>query len=98
MPNLNAFAFETIRITDKVISLTQDKIGSAERVFITCEEGDLRYRYDGGNPTITEGHLLQDGGFIVLQGTQQIKDVKFIKNYNSASDSNPKITASFERF
>lgn len=78
---LSAFNFETIYCGEK-ISILSEKIyfsenGIAERAFITSE-GECRYRYDGGTPTMLEGHLLRDGAHLVLDGELQIRNFKAI--------------------
>lgn len=79
---LSAFNFETIYgYQDRCVNLTEklfhSEHGIAERAFITAE-GECRYRYDGGTPTMLEGHLLRDGAHLVLDGELQIRNFKAI--------------------
>lgn len=82
MAHLNAFAFEAILVADKPQSLTSSlfapRDGVAQRAFITVE-GDIRYRYDGGDPNSTLGHFCSNGS-IVLNGEIQIKSFRAISN------------------
>lgn len=81
MSNLSAFLFETLSLTNKVISLTSKFYkgagGEAKRVFITCD-GECRYRYDGGEPSSVSGHSLRDGESVEFHGLQ-IENFKAIK-------------------
>lgn len=91
----SAFAFESIEvgsIAKKLnVLLISSLEGMAEKAFVTCE-GTVRYRYDGGEPTSMEGHLLKDGSHLILHGELQMK------NFRAISVSEPAIlSVSFER-
>jgi len=90
---MNAFNFEQLKASDRAQKLSSTKYGSAERAFITLELSEIRYRYDGGEPTATEGHLLHEGGFLVLNGIQQIESFKFIKS----NETEAILSISYER-
>jgi len=80
MINLSAFKFERIEVSNKPKGLSV----TAERVFITVE-GECRYRYDDqADPTYTEGHLLRDGSYLVLNGEVQIKSFRAISTTNDS--------------
>ena len=87
------FAFETLPVSNSAVGLTASTFqpSSAERAehaFITCE-GEVRYRYDGTNPTSTVGHILQDGAFLIVKGEHQLNNIKFIR---VSADSTLQIT------
>lgn len=91
---MNAYEFDQFTASESVQRLDPKKSASAERVFLTCEGGDVRYRYDSvGEPENQVGHLLTDGGYLILQGTQQIENFKFIQ----AGESVATLSASYER-
>jgi hypothetical protein len=78
------FDFEVIAVSNTAITLTALKYqptgaDKADSAFITLEGGDIRYRYDGTAPTATVGHLLSDGGFLVLIGQNQMEKFKAIR-------------------
>lgn len=81
------FAFETLTISNTAIGLTTNKYRPtgadagkiAEKAFVTCEGGSVRYRYDGEDPTVTVGHILEAGGYLVLEGQNQMNLIKFIR-------------------
>ena len=83
---LTAMSFETIQVERKPIGLNKhelrDQNGRAERAFITLEGGDVRYRYDGGDPTASIGHILHSGCHLVVEGQNQLEAVKFIRTGN----------------
>ena len=89
--NTSAFEFETIVASDVSTRLTEKKYVGAEKAFITCE-GSIRYRYDDGEPTTVEGHLLSDG-FLVLEGTLNIQRFKFI----NSGELHSVVSVSYER-
>jgi hypothetical protein len=53
--------------------------GGATDAFITLETANMRYRYDGGSPTSSVGHILYDGGVLILKGQNQMSNFKFIQ-------------------
>lgn len=81
----NAFSFESIQAEDKVKSLTPsiyiESNTPADKAFISCE-GEVRWRYDGGDPTSTVGHLMRDGSCLILHGKIQIETFRFINSGN----------------
>lgn len=76
---------ESLTVDTNVNVLTpskyQDSItnGGASEAFITLDTANMRYRYDGGTPTSTVGHILNDGGVLVLKGQNQMSNFKFIQ-------------------
>ena len=78
-----AFSHETLPIADTPTILTRltysPKDGVASKAFITCE-GECRYTYhQDGAPSLYKGHLLRDGGYIVLHDIRQIEHFKAIR-------------------
>ena len=77
------FDFETITVSNVAIGLTATKYApsnghTAEHAFVTCE-GEVRYRFDGSDPTASVGHIMQDGSFLIVKGEHQLKSIKFIR-------------------
>jgi len=67
------------------VGLTATKVRPAAKhsrrsAFLTFETGgvNVRYRYDGTDPTTSEGHLLVDGSSMLLQGERNISRLRFI--------------------
>lgn len=62
--------YESITVTNAVaIGFDAVKLASGcERVFCTLEVASVRFRTDGGDPTPTEGHLLEIGDVLPLEG------------------------------
>lgn len=97
MTNLSAFAFEILSSSStKALHLTYSLYapseGTATRAFITVE-GEGRYTYHGEDPTSFEGHLVRDGGSIVLEGELQIKNFRCI----STNTEPCRLSISYER-
>jgi len=59
--------------------LTAASAASSNRIFISAETADMRFRYDGGAPTTTVGHLLEPGDILILYGTENIKNFLAIR-------------------
>jgi hypothetical protein len=64
--DLAASDFEKLTISNAGAGLgvTAAKIG--EGIFLTVEDDDIRYRFDGTAPDATTGHLLMDGQTLQL--------------------------------
>ena len=97
-PNIG-FAFEQLTVANSVQVLTPanykdgDTSGGAESAFITLETGQIRYRYDGGTPSSTVGHILDVGGILVLNGQNQMAAFKCIRTGSTSGV----ISVTFER-
>lgn len=101
LPNMIAgqlacFAFETITVTNSVKQLTADTFedtdGFAKRVVITIQSAQIRWRYDGTDPTSSIGHISNPFDTIVLQTTNNIKNFRVIR----AGGTNATLSISYE--
>ena len=71
--------FDDITVTSaSAVGLTPTKIKSYDTAFISCENGQLRYRLDGIAPTTAEGHLLNVGSALTLENTAQMLNFQAI--------------------
>jgi len=70
---------EAITVDNSVQALTAAKAAQADRIFVTAETAEMRFRYDGGDPSTTVGHLIEDGDALILYGTNNIKNFKAIR-------------------
>ncbi len=52
---------------------------SARAVLVTSENGDIRFRIDGGLPSTSLGHYFTNGDTLVLTGTQAIQQFRGIR-------------------
>lgn len=50
-----------IEMTESPFSYTATQLQNASKITITATGGNLRYRYDGSDPTASVGHLFLDG-------------------------------------
>ncbi len=84
--------FEKLTISNAAKSLTAGKYTKngyiAKRVMIGVENGQLRYRYDGGTPTATTGMLMNPMDILVLIGSRNIKNFKAIRKTTTNSQIN----------
>jgi len=78
-----AFNYESITVSNSAVGFTSSKyktsVHSAQRAFVTVENAQIRYRYDGTNPTTSEGHLLSPGDVLIIEGYDNIKNFKAIR-------------------
>lgn len=93
MSILSAFAFERVEVGSKPVGLSPSIFKDAEKAFLTFE-GECRWTYHSeGEPSSTEGHLMRDGGFIILKGELQIKNFRAIATGSETAT----IQVSYER-
>jgi hypothetical protein len=52
---------------------------SARAILVTSENGDIRFRIDGGQPSTSSGHYFTSGDTLVLTGTQAIQQFRGIR-------------------
>jgi len=52
---------------------------SARAAMVSSENGDLRFRIDGGQPSASNGHYLVSGDTLVLSGTQALQQFQAIR-------------------
>ena len=93
------FAYEQLTVTAGVQVLTPSKYAGAQNyeagasASITILGGDIRYTYDGTTPSATVGHVLRDGGVLVLHGQNQMSQFKAYR-YGAAD---VELSCTFER-
>jgi len=80
--------YEDITAGTSAVGLTSAKIApatgpyarlSARAALISSENGDIRFRIDGGVPSVSVGHYLTSGDTLVLTGTQAIQQFRAIR-------------------
>lgn len=71
-----------VGITSTVI--TPDGRGQQDACAARLEDGQVRYRYDGTDPTATEGVLLEPGSVLQFPTTEDAKRVKFIRTTSTS--------------
>ena len=74
------FAREVITVAGTAVGLTTATYRpTAQVAFITAEQGNMRYTYDGTTATSTIGHILSDGCQLELLGEQQMSLFSIIR-------------------
>ena len=79
-----AFSFEQITVSNAVKTLTVGKYTDTDsklskKVFISVEDAQIRYTFDGTTPTSSIGHIANPAEVIILIGTQNIENFKAIR-------------------
>ncbi|PIU54136.1 MAG: hypothetical protein COS90_02380 [Deltaproteobacteria bacterium CG07_land_8_20_14_0_80_60_11] len=81
--------YEEVTVGVSVVGFSQAKIMpttgpyarmSARAALVSSENGDIRFRVDGGLPSISSGHYFTSGDTLVLTGTQAIQQFRAIRN------------------
>ena len=80
------FAYEslTVAATAKIMTVATYKPATTEsshakRAFITVETAQVRYRYDGTDPTSSEGHILNVNDVLILTGIGNLSKFRAIR-------------------
>ena len=93
-----AFAFETITVAGTAIGFTAGtyqptgEVG-AKRAIVTCETAQVRFRYDGTDPSATVGHLLDIGNKLEIEGYTNISLFRAIRTGGTSGA----LSVTFER-
>lgn len=78
-----AFNYEAVTVSSSAVGLTSTKYNpsghKAQVAFITVEGAQIRFRYDGTDPTSSEGHLFSPGDVLELIGFENIENFKAIR-------------------
>jgi len=80
---LTAFAFETVVVTNASKALTAATYAYTgkkdTKALISVETDQVRYRLDGGDPTVAIGHILNPMDTLVLENSDQLKNFRAIR-------------------
>lgn len=89
----SAFAYESKTVTNAaVVGFTAATMDGATRANVTVENNPIRIRWDGTDPTTSEGHLLQSGDTMILDFTADLWHFRAI-----ATGANAKIRVTYSR-
>ena len=94
----SAFAFETLTVADTALGFTAatyqpvNDVG-AKRALVTCAVAQVRFRYDGTDPTSAVGHILDAGDKLEIEGYTNISLFRAIRSGASSGI----ISVTFER-
>lgn len=73
-------------VSDTALALTDltgieaETLDAADRVRLTVNTNAIRYRYDGGDPTTSEGHYVATNGELVLDGNDKLQKLRLIRS------------------
>jgi hypothetical protein len=70
-------AKETVTVTTASIGLTTATIGRNDQALITVEDAAVRYWLNGEAPSATVGHILEEGGALLIQNRTTLHNVRF---------------------
>lgn len=73
------FAYESLTVADSAIGFTAATATNAIRALVTAETAEMRFRYDGTDPTASEGHVIRAYETIALEGPQNISQFRAIR-------------------
>lgn len=98
-----AGAFEKRTISSSAVGITSTLLNvnesggfhkRAAKAFITVETQSIRLRWDGSDPTTTDGHLLTNGSSITIIGENNVLRLRMIA---AAADGTAQITVYYNR-
>jgi hypothetical protein len=73
------FYYEKISVTTAaVFQLNETYRNDSDSVFLTVEDNGLRYRIEGGDPDINDGHVVVAGGNMFFANVKAIKRLRMI--------------------
>lgn len=74
-----AFSFQQITVPGVSTGFVSNNgVTFGFRALITCETAQVRFRYDGGDPTAVSGHLLNVGDILVIEGRYNVANFRAI--------------------
>lgn len=82
---LRTVAYDSITVTDSATRLTLSNVRgttnqpSSEKVIITGEGAQFRWRADGTDPTSSEGHLANQGVVLTFENRDRIEKFRAIR-------------------
>ena len=74
-----ADSYEAITVSNVAIGFTAGNITGKKGVYLSVEADEVRYRYDGTDPTATEGHLLYVGDRLQLMHPTVLSKFRMIR-------------------
>lgn len=77
-----AFDYQAITVSTTALALDPTKYDTdppMEKCTISVESDDVRVRWDGTNPTASEGLLWKSGGLYLLEDLREIRGFKVIR-------------------
>lgn len=85
-PERHTSSFETITVSTSAVSLTSADVQGAVAAEITVENGPIRFRTDGSDPTASVGHLLSDGDVLFLDNISDMTALSMIRDASTDGD------------
>lgn len=80
----------TLNGVSNSFTFSDAEVDAANRAYITCDAQPVRYRFDGTAPDSNTGHYLATGSTIIIDGNQNLRNLKFIRA--TGSDGTVSIT------
>ena len=77
--------YESITVGAAAVGLTAATYAGKQGCFITLETTNVRFRYDGTNPTAAEGHLFYIGQSLHFLNSAVLSKIKFISTGANAT-------------
>ena len=79
-PERQTTSFEAITVSTTAVGLTAANLKLGIAAKITIVDADLRYRTDGTDASATVGHLLVDGGTLLLDNPSDLLALSMIRD------------------
>lgn len=72
-------AFETLTVAGTSVGFTAGTAKDYTYALVTAEVAQVRYRLDGTDPTASVGHILDVGGILTLDSSEQVVGFRAIR-------------------
>jgi len=83
-----AQVISTTVVSMDALGFMQEQLRTASAAHITIEGAAIRYRYDGSPPTNLIGHPSAADSELLIDGTQNVLDLNFIRSGGSDATIN----------
>lgn len=74
-----AVGFESITVADSAIGITAAIYADAQACMARLETAQIRFRFDGTNPSSAEGMLLEVGEVLTIDNQSHARTMRFIR-------------------
>jgi hypothetical protein len=75
-----AIVYESITVSTTAIGFTAASISGKTKAMCTLESQNIRFRIDGTAPTTTEGHILENGNILYIEGGVSMSNFSAIRD------------------
>ena len=96
-PEYTAIGYESVVVSTTAIGIASTVVNGSvtrrgQRALVTVETATIRFRYDGTDPTSTEGHVADPGDALEIVGFDNIDRFSAIRISTATADAIIKVS------